>query len=325
MKKLTFWIIWICLVLSNIISGNTVAAQTIGSTSTPHVLVGAGDIADCVSTGDNDTAALIQQIIEEFGRQNVTVFTAGDNVYENGTADEYANCFTPSWGIFLDLIKLAALGNHDYAQGQSNAEASKAYFSLPETGYYSVTIGSWDVYVLNSQCTPAGGCGPNSPMVQWLKGSLSRNPKACIGVIWHDPTANSGQYGPIVDMLPTERVLFENGADWIIAGHAHHYERFLPQTPDNVLDYVRGIIKWVAGFGGKDHGPKGPNPDGSYPQMANSDIMNRKHFGVLMLTLDEDKFTWEVRSVQDKDGTTLVDSGSGTCVRYPLYLPLVKR
>ena len=49
------------------------------------VLVGAGDIADCGSSDDETTAALLDGIAG-------TVFTAGDNVYDNGTATEFANC-----------------------------------------------------------------------------------------------------------------------------------------------------------------------------------------------------------------------------------------
>ncbi|MCI0347643.1 MAG: hypothetical protein L0221_19755, partial [Chloroflexi bacterium] len=45
-------------------------------------LVGAGDIASCGLTGDTATALLVEAIAG-------TVFTAGDNAYENGTAHEF--------------------------------------------------------------------------------------------------------------------------------------------------------------------------------------------------------------------------------------------
>ena len=55
------------------------------------VLVGAGDIASCSGAGDEATAKLLDGIAG-------TVYTLGDNVYDNGTATEFANCYEPSWG-----------------------------------------------------------------------------------------------------------------------------------------------------------------------------------------------------------------------------------
>src|SRR3990170_4134189 len=47
------------------------------TSAAPAVLVGAGDIADCSSTGDEETARLLDKI-------DGTVFTAGDNAYPKG-------------------------------------------------------------------------------------------------------------------------------------------------------------------------------------------------------------------------------------------------
>src|SRR4051812_35358082 len=63
---------------------------------TDPVLVGAGDISTCASSGDEETAALVTAMPE------ATVFTAGDNVYPSGTATEFATCYDPSWGQFKD-------------------------------------------------------------------------------------------------------------------------------------------------------------------------------------------------------------------------------
>src|SRR5207248_227210 len=55
------------------------------------VFVGAGDIADCASSGDEATATLLNGIPG-------SVYTIGDNVYQNGLLSEYTSCYTPSWG-----------------------------------------------------------------------------------------------------------------------------------------------------------------------------------------------------------------------------------
>src|SRR5688500_4358848 len=53
------------------------------------ILVGAGDIARCSTTGAAVTAALLDGIAG-------TVFAAGDNAYESGTAAEYMSCYEPT-------------------------------------------------------------------------------------------------------------------------------------------------------------------------------------------------------------------------------------
>ena len=73
------------------------------------MLVGAGDIANCIRTQDTDTAALVSGIPGN-------VFTIGDNAYETGTAAEFANCYDATWGAFKARTRPAA-GNHDFGNG----------------------------------------------------------------------------------------------------------------------------------------------------------------------------------------------------------------
>src|SRR5215213_5658089 len=78
---------------------NSAQAQTISA-----VLVGAGDIASCDSTGDTATSRLLGSIAG-------TVLTIGDNAYKEGTLSQYTNCYGPSWGQFKARTK-PAVGNH---------------------------------------------------------------------------------------------------------------------------------------------------------------------------------------------------------------------
>jgi hypothetical protein len=77
------------------IAGLVVAAAVQGLPLAPvraaedPVLIGAGDIASCGSSGDTRTAELI-------ARTGGIPFTVGDNAYSSGTAAEYANCYVPS-------------------------------------------------------------------------------------------------------------------------------------------------------------------------------------------------------------------------------------
>jgi acid phosphatase type 7 len=82
------------------------------------VFVGSGDIASCASSGDEATAALLDTI-------SGTVWTAGDNVYDTGTAAEFTNCYEPSWGRHKARTRPTP-GNHDY--GTPGATGYYGYF-----------------------------------------------------------------------------------------------------------------------------------------------------------------------------------------------------
>ncbi len=61
--------------------------------------MGAGDIAGCANIeGAEATAKLIKEIPG-------TVYAAGDVVYERGTAEEFKNCYEPTWGQFKDRTR----------------------------------------------------------------------------------------------------------------------------------------------------------------------------------------------------------------------------
>jgi hypothetical protein len=78
---------------------------------TSVLLVGAGDIADCNSDGDEQTAALLDSLAG-------TVFTAGDNAYSDGAASDLARCYDASWGRHKARTRPAP-GNHDYRSSRA--------------------------------------------------------------------------------------------------------------------------------------------------------------------------------------------------------------
>ena len=118
------------------------------------VLVGAGDIALCDGTNDEGTAALLEE------RPGI-VFTLGDNAYDDGSAEDFRDCFGPSWGRLKDRIELPVPGNHEY--DTRDAAAYKDYFGeravRDGATWYSVDLGAWHVVVLDSTCNRVeGGC-----------------------------------------------------------------------------------------------------------------------------------------------------------------------
>ena len=262
------------------------------------VLVGAGDIASCSSSGDEATAKLLSHIPG-------TVFTTGDNAYEDGTASEFADCYGPSWGRFKDRTR-PSVGNHEYQT--PNASGYFGYFGAaagdPDKGYYSYDRGEWHIISLNSMCGEVGGCGANSPMVTWLKEDLASNPTSCTLAYFHHPLFSSGsEHGNDPRMRPSWDALYEAGAEVVLNGHDHDYERFGPQTPAGEADPKRGIREFVVGTGGN-------SLYAFLPPKPNSQVRNVDAYGVLKLTLHPDSYEWKFVPVA---GKTFTDSGSDGC------------
>lgn len=280
-------------------SGSDQLQVTVSNAPAPaQVLVGAGDIAQCVNDEDEATAKILDGIAG-------TVFTVGDNAYPDGTADEYRRCYDPTWGRHKART-YATTGNHDYHT--PNATPTYDYFG-PRVGprgkgYYSYDIGAWHVIVMNSN-DDFVPYGVGSPQLQWLKDDLARSSKRCTIAMWHHPrfwSENTGAKG----QSPKQKVLWDElyaaGVELILVGHSHHYERFRPMNPEAEADDKYGIRQIIVGIGGDGGGA--PIKAWETTEALGTGI------GVLKLTLEPDKYSWELIPVP---GHTFTDSGSGSC------------
>ena len=268
-----------------------------GSSASGFVLVGAGDIASCASDGDEATAKLLDSL-------DGTVFTLGDNAYERGTKDEFERCYGPTWGRELARTRPTP-GNHEY--GTRDAAPYFRYFGAaagePGEGWYAYDAGPWRVYVLNSNCADVGGCDNGSAQERWLRSDLAANPRACVLAMWHHPLFSSGEHGNNPITRPLWQDLYDAGADLILNGHDHTYERFAPQTPTGGLDPDRGIVETVVGTGGRSHYP--------FPIIRdNSLVRDNTTWGVLRLVLSDGSWSFQFLPVA---GGKFTDSGTGTC------------
>jgi hypothetical protein len=261
------------------------------------VVLAAGDIAACDSGGDEATAALLDGI-------EGLVITLGDNVYPDGTAAEFADCYDPSWGRHLHRTRPSA-GNHDY-----QTEAAAAYFAYfgaaagtPGEGWYAYDSGAWHVVVLNSNCDEVGGCGPNAPQADWLRQDLAAHPVGCTLAYWHHPRWSSGdQHGsdPRTDVF--WRTLHDAGADLALTAHDHLYERFVPMDADGAAA-SEGMVEFVVGTGGRSLYEFGT-------ALPTSAVRENLTYGVLKLTLHPDSYDWEFVPASD---TGFTDAGSAPC------------
>jgi hypothetical protein len=267
-------------------------------------VIAAGDISMCQTDGDEETAKLIDSMPG-------TVLPLGDLAYQDGSKEDFDNCYAPTWGRFKDRSR-PVLGNHEYKQ-----EGAGPYFDYwgeaagdRTLGYYSYDLGAWHVVALNSNCSDVGGCSRGSPMEQWLRQDLAAHPSRCLLAVWHHPRFYSPSRQPGARLEATDKkmqafwvALYEAGADVVLNGHRHTYERFARQNPDGNADPA-GIRQFVVGTGG------GPFDRYEGPVAANSEIRKPGTYGVLQLTLRADGFDWRFVPAA---GETFTDSGSDTC------------
>jgi hypothetical protein len=259
-------------------------------------LLAAGDIADCGSQGDEATARLLDALPG-------TIAALGDIAYPDGRPQDF-RCYDASWGRFKARTR-PAVGNHEYL-----TPAAAGYFDYfgaaageRTKGYYSYDLGQWHVAVLNSNCRHVGGCQRGSPQERWLQADLAASRARCTVAYWHHPLFSSGDHGAHTNVRPLWEALFDAGAELVLVGHDHMYERFAPQTPAGQADAVRGIREFMVGTGGKNHTRiRRPQP--------NSEVRNDDTFGILRLTLRTASYSW--RFVPEA-GKTFGDAGSGVC------------
>ena len=231
------------------------------------VLVGAGDIAHCDKLpGAFATARLLDGIPG-------TIFTAGDNAYERGSPKDFEMCYAPTWGRHKARTR-PSLGSHDLRKNRG-----RAYFEYfgdnagpKHRGYYSYDLGSWHIISLNSHDNKRD----STSQPRWLREDLKANPSDCIVAYWHKPLFTSGPHGNQAGASVFWRLLYEAGADIVINGHDHIYERFAPQNPKGEADPERGIRQFTVGTGGAKLyriGEAAPN----------SEILDNSTYGVLKL------------------------------------------
>ena len=137
-----------------------------------------------------------------------------------------------------------------------------------------------------------------------MREDLAAHPAACTLAYWHHPRYSFGNYSDDERTRDIWQALHEHGAEIVLAGHDHNYQRYAPQDADGRRDDARGIRQFVVGTGGKNTTEitKSPPP--------NVEAYNGDTDGVLKLTLRPDGYDWQFIPVP---GQSFTDAGSGTC------------
>lgn len=255
--------------------------ETPSSTATPELLeVRFAVIGDYGM--DNSSEAEVAALI--LGWQPDIVITTGDNNYPSGAADTIdANIGKYFHGYIFPYLGtydseadqnrfFPSLGNHDwYTEG---AQPYLDYFSLPgNERYYDFIWGPVHFFVVDSDEHEPDGINAGSAQAAWLKQVLASSTSIWNIVYTHYPPFSSGAHGS-TDWMQWPYAAW--GADALLAGHDHLFERLL----------VDGIPYFTNGTGGGGLYNFGePLPESKFRYNAN--------YGAMLVTANETELLFE--------------------------------
>ncbi len=254
------------------------------------ILLAAGDIAGCPDFYQDEVTA--DMVADLPG----TIALLGDVVYQDGTRWQFRNCYDPSWGRVLSRSRPSP-GNHEYRTDQAGPyyEYFGSRAGPAGKGYYTYKLGTWRIYSLNSERNFA-------EQTSWLTAHLAANPSKCILAYWHKPLYTSGQVPPTPAVRPLFDALYKAGAEVVLNGHQHNYERFAPQDAES--NFVsRGTRQFVVGTGGAQL-------EDFISVAKNSKLRYVAGHGVLRLSLGPGKYGWKFLPVP---GAPPADTGYANC------------
>jgi hypothetical protein len=178
------------------------------------------------------------------------IVTLGDNNYPNGqsyTIDdnigqyfhEYIFKYKGKYGSGSPTRRFyPSLGNHDW--GSTEAKPYFEFFGdVKRLTYYEFVQGPVHFFVLDSDPNEPDGVTATSDQAKWLKKALAASISTFNVIVFHHAPYSSGQHGSTNYMRWPFK---EWGADVVLSGHDHIYERL----------QVNGIPYFVNGIGGAE-------------------------------------------------------------------------
>ncbi len=255
-----------------------------------------GDAADCRQPSEN-----VAELVADTEGEVVIV---GDLAYPDGSQANFDECFWPIYESIVDRLH-AVPGDNDY-----RTDDAAAFFETlgPDRagqagqGWWAFTREGWQVIGINSECSKVN-CGPNSDQYAFVEAQLEAEPDKCRLVVWHKPRfTSSSNYDGLQNMSDLYELLYEHGADILVVGNSHHYERFEPLGPNGEPD-DKGIANFTVGTGGA------PYTDFGEP-LPGSVVRDNETRGFVKFSLGDGEYSWEFLSV---DEGPLQDSGTERC------------
>jgi peptidoglycan/xylan/chitin deacetylase (PgdA/CDA1 family) len=322
-------------------AGNTEGAQTqtVQVQPNPDPVIGsAGDIAcDPTAAGFNNGLGFGGDCVAASTAKLLTgidaVLPLGDDQYNCGGVSAFEQGYGPTWGVKRS-ITYPVPGDKDWTtSGGTDCPSTpgagyQQYFSssggifgspLPSavnvsdtSAYYSYNLGSWHVIALNTApcvLTDPGFCAAGSAQDLWLQNDLAHNTASCTVAYYQNPRWASTASGSGGDstMQQLWQDLYKGGADVVLNGDSHWYERFAPQNASGVLDNAFGVRQFIVGTGGA-----GLEPPGT--EVPTSQVLNATTHGIIKMTLHNGSYSWQF---VNNGESSFTDSGSASCHAKP--------
>lgn len=228
-----------------------------------------------------DVAALILSWQPDF------IITTGDNNYPSGSAatidaniGQFFHAFiAPYTGNYGEGATenrfFPVLGNHDW--DTNSARPYLDYFVLPgNERYYDFVWEPVHFFALDSDWREPDGIGLSSAQAAWLKEQMTASTAPWQLVYMHEPPYSSGWHGSNPALHWPYR---EWGADAVLSGHDHDYERL---SIDDLVYFVNGL------GGGISYGFKETIPG--------SQVRYRDDYGAMLVTASETEIIFEFYS-----------------------------
>jgi hypothetical protein len=200
---------------------------------------------------DNFSTRRVARLVRDWKPQ--FVITLGDNNYPAGSAATidrnigqfYHEFIAPYPGRYgagaLTNRFFPCLGNHDWLT--PGAKPYLDYFTLPgNERYYTFARGPIEFFCLDSDTSEPDGTEPDSAQGAWLREHL-KNSTAVWKIVYfhHAPYSSGAMHGTHTGETARMRWPFHQwGADAVLAGHDHTYERI----------HTNGVVYIVNGLGG---------------------------------------------------------------------------
>jgi tartrate-resistant acid phosphatase type 5 len=225
------------------------------------------------------------------------ILTTGDNNYPSGAAETiddnigqyYSDFIFPYYGEYGtggDINRFfPTLGNHDWLT--DDAQPYLDYFTLPgNERYYDFVWGAVHFFALDAAFNEPDGVSMYSAQAEWLQTELAESVSPWQIVYMHMPPYSSGHHGSHEVM---RWPYAEWGADTVIAGHDHNYERLI----------IDGFPYFVNGAGG----------GGLYAfdtPIEGSIIRYNRDYGAMLVEADAERIEFAFYAVYE--GGTLIDT-----------------
>jgi predicted phosphodiesterase len=239
---------------------------------------------------DNENELAVANLVKSWNPD--LIITVGDNNYEHGESEsidknigkyyhEYIGNYMGVYGEGSPENRFfPCLGNHDW-YSMTKANPYLEYFTLPgNERYYDYVVENVHFFVLDSDENEPDGITSASNQAVWLKNKLSESASKFNVVYFHHAPYTSGEHGnTIVLQWPFK----EWGADVVLSGHDHEYERI------SVDDFPY----FVVGNGGR-----------SLREFKNvipeSLVRYSSNYGAVLVKVDTGKMDFESYSIDGK-------------------------